>query len=496
MTNSRRQTLGSPRRILSSDEGSSIGTSYQQDDTSSSQSHDISLSNYEIRQDNSKVSSASSLYNKSYFSDSEYNDEEITNDSDISEDNSDIFIRVPPPPPPLPPLPRPPPPPIARKTRYSPRDSDERDFFIDKQHHENSNNSSSHGSNDNDNVNESFSSSSCDISIDFSQRKRRRLKDSFQSLSQSTLTRCERWWNSDHSFIHLAVFLCIFFGVAMFSYGIYHRDTMERVDTRTILPTLSPSLAPSSVVTSTPTKLSNIPSLLPTEIPTKTITLYPSIVHSEAPSHTPSLSPTIDPTLRPSPLHSMPPSNAPSISTSPSSKPSSQPSSPPSTKPTISSVPTVSFNPTSSPTEKQCSCSPRVYYLQLDFDLGCPLNVTDSRGIQGQSLCGFSKNQQNVKPIVVTEVSIKELAPFTLEVKKEHIWQNETLLNGASIRFVSLSDEGIFLGGLEGRIKAINAEGEFENFFKVEFSNTCEILPFNVGDSLGFLVFVSVSCLL
>lgn len=481
MSNQRRQTLSSTRkRLSSSDEESSMSTSYQAEDTSSSYSQDISLSSHERRQHDIKDSSSFSLNNESCFSESEYNEEEV-NDSDVSEENSNPFIRLPPPPPP--PLPR------GGKRRYGPRDSDEQNFFLDNQYHENSNCRSSHDSNDNES--ESYSMSSCDSSRDSSQR-RRRLKDSFQSLSQSTLTRCEGLWNSDNCFIYLAVCICIFFGAAIFGYSLYHQDTMERMDTSTIVPTLMPSTISSSVVTSTPTKLNNSTSLVPTETPTKIMTLSPSFAHSEVPSHVPSLYPTIYPTLRPSPLHSMSPSNAPSISTSPSSKPSIQPSSSPSTMPTISSVPTVSFNPTSSPTEKQCSCSPRVYYLKLDFDLGCPLNVTDSRGIQDAPLCGFSNNQQNLKPIVVTEVSIKEFAPFTLEVYKEHIWQNETLLNGATIWFISLSDGGITLGGLEGRIKAINSEGEFEHFFKLEFSNTCEILPFSVGDSLGFLVFVSV----
>ncbi len=484
MNNLRRQTLSSPRKRLSTsdeDEESSMNTSYKAEDTSSSYNQDISLSSNERRQRDSRDLSTSSLYNESYFSESEYNNEEEVNDSDISEDNSNPFVRLPPPPPP--PLP-----PRGRKRRYGCRDSDEQDFFIDKQYPENSNCSGSHSTSDNES--ESYSISSCDSSRGFSQR-RRRLKDSFQSLSQSTLTRCEGLWNSDHCFIYLAVCICIFFGMAIFGYSIYYQDNMERMDTGTSVPTLMPSTISSSVVTSMPTKLNVSKSLVPTEIPTKTITLSPSFAHSDFPSHVPSYHPTIYPTIRPSPLHSMSPSNAPSISLSPSSKPSIQPSSSPSIIPTISPVPTVSFNPTSSPTEKQCSCSPRVYYLKLDFDLGCPLNVTDSRGILDESLCGFSNNQQNLKPIVVTEVSIKELAPFTLEVYKEHKWQNQTLLNGATVRFVSLSDEGIILGGLEGRIKAINADGEFEHFFKLEFSNTCEILPFKKEDSLGFLVFVS-----
>lgn len=124
----------------------------------------------------------------------------------------------------------------------------------------------------------------------------------------------------------------------------------------TVEPSSSPSTSPTEYPTSSPSgSPSAMPSRIePTMMPTKSPSYLPSEIPSSAPTTRPSYSlrPSVTPSQFPSsrPTGSVKPSSAPS--SVPSSKPtqSIKPSSTPSSSPTISAQPSLSIEPSESPT--------------------------------------------------------------------------------------------------------------------------------------------------
>lgn len=141
-----------------------------------------------------------------------------------------------------------------------------------------------------------------------------------------------------------------------------------------------------------------------------------------------------------------------------------------------------------------CSCSPPEYRWRLNFSRGCPLEISPPKGTKDKYCDEVDKSQGfngDVTPVRVTDITLIELDTDLIAIK--NIQQtNTTLVNGDSITFESLSTVGVITGGFQGEFRAVNAAGQsFTLEFLVRFSNLCEVLPFSVGDSLGYLEFVS-----
>lgn len=297
-------------------------------------------------------------------------------------------------------------------------------------------------------------------------------------------------------------------------------DQRNEIGESTFVPSLSPSDAATStnIIDHTP-ESSASPSENMNDIPS----VYPSMMPSFIPSSIPSQSKSETPSQKPSMVPSMISTSSPSMSKSPSTVPSFDPTLYPSISPTISPsyIPSISSNPTESPTEKSCSCSPRTYHFKLDFTKGCvdfngfgELGIANTDGVHlstqsqdfGRIGVCYHVVDGNVvpldnsrTPIAVTKIrftefgkNIRTLYPIewiTLDYK--------TFVNGDEITIEAATaippeiNPNKIVYGVMGEITAVNAEGEFQLIFRVYYRNTCEILPFYPGDTLGYFVIVS-----
>ena len=369
-------------------------------------------------------------------------------------------------------------------------------------------------------------------------RKRRRrrgrnerMEETMRSLSLRASSIVDQMKRPDHLFILMAIGIFIVCAVAVYLFGI--RDWIKTESNGlngnlfetlpSSIPTFNPSKAklndaegksssqPSFIPTSYPTILAkdsknkrtstpsqgrNQPSVNPTynpsQFPSRQPTLFPSIDKSMKPTLLPSMAPTKQISSNPTMIES----HTPSISMVPTGTRSSTPTQNPTGSPSLSNIPTISQVPSADPTEKSCSCTPRIYNWKFNFTKGCPLVISNSKGIKGTSLCVYDSDQDRKEnqftPVVITKMSIQELSP-DLEVVKEFS-SDEVLQEGDKVQFESITTTGQISGGLRGQLKALNGPGEFILHFGVKFSNICEEQPFQVGDSVGFLEFVSCYC--
>lgn len=141
-----------------------------------------------------------------------------------------------------------------------------------------------------------------------------------------------------------------------------------------------------------------------------------------------------------------------------------------------------------------CSCSPPTYYWTLDFSKGCPLTITGDGGTKG-GFCSYDnegpEHDGDYTPVEVTDFTFLDLDERLIGIKGITV-TNTSLVDGDVIEYESITSMDVITGGVQGTFVARNAAGhEFTLDFLVRFSNLCERLPFNVGDTLGFLKFVS-----
>ena len=155
------------------------------------------------------------------------------------------------------------------------------------------------------------------------------------------------------------------------------------------------------------------------------------------------------------------------------------------------------INQTSAQENRICSCSPPTYKFKLDFSSGFSGDCTnslepDNGGVKSNS-CFFDDNPIGVpdKLIGITFIILDE----NYAAKKGFIRSDLNLGNGEEIEFVTLANE--ISGGIQGNLVILNTNGQQSSLnFIVQFTNACEKLPFSVGNSLGFLVFVSSSIMM
>lgn len=148
--------------------------------------------------------------------------------------------------------------------------------------------------------------------------------------------------------------------------------------------------------------------------------------------------------------------------------------------------------------EQVCSCSPLVYNWKLDFNKGCsPLNVTIGleTGIR-DAFCSTSNiTTQNLTPVKVTAYQIIELN-FELTPLKSKAEQNISLADGDVITFASITaaEPNQYSGGFQVSLLGVNdaLQGVVQEWLVI-YTNLCEQIPYSVGDSIGWMVFVSDS---
>lgn len=149
---------------------------------------------------------------------------------------------------------------------------------------------------------------------------------------------------------------------------------------------------------------------------------------------------------------------------------------------------------------KVCSCTPLTYRMVFDFSREfsgdeCIQIATDG-GNKG-STCTYDIGPDfdgDLKPAVITNFSFSELDQSLAGIKVLNQF-NTRIEDGDEVEYESVTaiDSEVITGGISASFTAINqANQTFELSFLLRFSNLCEILPFSVGDRLGYLAFTEI----
>jgi hypothetical protein len=144
-------------------------------------------------------------------------------------------------------------------------------------------------------------------------------------------------------------------------------------------------------------------------------------------------------------------------------------------------------------------CSPTAFKFQLNFSASCPGNVVSSPGIQGTD-CYYIKNSTtNLSPVSVVQIQVIEL-----DLNLESAFVQNYIHNfedGDSVEYTSLSATNItspsmIPGGIQLNVRGINSDGDsVTNSFIVDYTNSGTYTPiFEVGNQIGWIVFVSIEC--
>lgn len=151
-----------------------------------------------------------------------------------------------------------------------------------------------------------------------------------------------------------------------------------------------------------------------------------------------------------------------------------------------------------------CSCTPLVYEWKLDFQRKCiPTNITigPNEGIV-EMFCSIGKgplsNATDLTPIKVTSYQIIEL-DLELTPLKSEASSNVDLKDGDKVTFASITAaQESFSGGIQVSLFGVNSAMEQVVLeWLVRYSNLCETVPYSIGDSIGWMVYVSqdIECL-
>ena len=154
-------------------------------------------------------------------------------------------------------------------------------------------------------------------------------------------------------------------------------------------------------------------------------------------------------------------------------------------------VPTVSQQNT-------CSCAPLEYEWILNLTNPCsPIDV-DVGPITGikEIFCNIDVDQFNTSDTSVDSVPVFITSYLIVELVGGNILQNNdvALTDGNIIDFVSetTAKPEFIAKGFLGEIVGRNAAGEkVELNLLIEFTNRCETPPLKLGDSIGWLTYVS-----
>jgi hypothetical protein len=152
----------------------------------------------------------------------------------------------------------------------------------------------------------------------------------------------------------------------------------------------------------------------------------------------------------------------------------------------------------------ECSCTPLVYNWKLDFSRTCSrsnFNITTGAGtgileascdvsdpnIMGPSVTDFT-------PISVVSYQIIELDLDLIPVKVDGQSNNITLFSESTVIFSSFTaaQQNATAGGLKASMIGLNADQQrIQLNWIVKYSNLCDMIPYSLEDSLGWMIFVA-----
>jgi hypothetical protein len=159
-----------------------------------------------------------------------------------------------------------------------------------------------------------------------------------------------------------------------------------------------------------------------------------------------------------------------------------------------------------------CSCSPLVYRWTLDFSNSCNFSsqgnpsgdIGISVGLQEavqSATCSVKiekptspVTEESLQPVLVKGFQFVELGVNLQRIKVVSNPLNFVpLLDGGALEFTSEAASGMEMpSALIAFIFAENADGDdIQLEWLIRFSTLCDVAPFQVGDSLGWLKFVS-----
>lgn len=142
-------------------------------------------------------------------------------------------------------------------------------------------------------------------------------------------------------------------------------------------------------------------------------------------------------------------------------------------------------------------CSPTAFEFTLNFAGGCPGTIEPSPGIVGSDCTNFANITADNIPVSVRSVQVLELDTNLNNLDVTNFIGAFT--DGDTIDYSSVSSEEItdpadVPGGLQLNINGVNAVGQtIVNSIILEYTNAGTYSPIlNVGDQIGWIVFVSV----
>ena len=140
-----------------------------------------------------------------------------------------------------------------------------------------------------------------------------------------------------------------------------------------------------------------------------------------------------------------------------------------------------------------CNCFPKEISFKFNFSLSCEdTNIVEIAGSQSSCLVHGMKGMVNdYVPVAIEGIDVLQLG-IDLNVIHQTTIQGG-FGNGEGFLYTAYADEeNTLTGGLQLNIFGVNnANEQIINVFAITFSNECGVQLFEVGDNIGWVIFVS-----
>ena len=149
----------------------------------------------------------------------------------------------------------------------------------------------------------------------------------------------------------------------------------------------------------------------------------------------------------------------------------------------------------------ECSCSPRTFTFQLDFSASCPQppppfppnpNDVFGAGVATYSCDIDSLDSSSATPVIMLSIRFQE---FDTEgnLINQSPYNDVELTDGATFTYesISSSDPTAVPGGMALDLRGRTANSPVLNVLSIVYTNDCGVPTFRVGDSIGWVIFVS-----
>ena len=156
------------------------------------------------------------------------------------------------------------------------------------------------------------------------------------------------------------------------------------------------------------------------------------------------------------------------------------------------SVPT--YSPTASPTTSPtCNCFPKEISFKFNFSLSCEDTNVGGAAVRETScfVDEFGQMVNDYVPVAIEAIDILELGTDLNVIHQSSIrgsFRNDDVLSYTAYA----GEENTLTGGIQLNIIGVNSlDKMIQNIFIVTFSNECGVQLFEVGDNIGWVIFVS-----